>query len=309
MTWDLAEVWLEVAPDIIVPALVADFIYSYLQWVSDGECGTFQAAPPLGWDQQDLCTLGYLLANKEFPSARGLLESMLSPPMVMLPSSSLMEANDNYLLKNPFRVRKRRHKNKTKDTRVDVDEVEVHAGDSLAKQDPLPDDGETKQDLPAGDDKDKQNLLSCDEGDGGKDVDDNICDDGDSSKDCGNDTSDDKYDSKEGGDDNDSKEGGDHDDSKEGGDDDDSKEGGDDDDSKEGGDHDDSKEGGDDFDSNNGCRGVTRKRRSVSLKKGKEACAIIRIPTLDRYAQVKNQNKIVFHCQPILESLLGLAFN
>ena len=299
MTWDLAQVWLEVGPDIVVPAPVADFIYSYQQWVSDNEGGTFQAAPPLGWDQQDLCTLGYLLANKEFLSARGLLESMLSPPMVMLPTSSLMEANNNYLLKNPFRVRKRRRKKKNKDTRDDDDdEGEVHAGDSIAKQDPLPDEGETKQDLLAGDDKAKQDRLSCDEGDGGKDVDDNICDDGNSSTDCGNDTSDDNDGSKGGGNDDDSKKGGDDDDSKEGGD--DSNYGG-------GG----SKVRWDDCDSsNNGCKGVTRNRRSVSLKKGKEACAIIHIPTLDRYAQVKKKTeKQVFHCQPISESLFGLAFN
>ena len=111
--WDFTSVWLQVS-GVIVPAPVADFLLSYLQWVSDGSVGDFQVGPPCGWDPADLCTLVFLVANNEVSSAQQLMDSLPSPPRVMLPSSTLIVANDNHLKQNPFRRRRSRKNNKLK---------------------------------------------------------------------------------------------------------------------------------------------------------------------------------------------------
>ena len=116
---DFDKIWLEVA-GIAAPVLVADFLLSYLQWFDDGEPGIFQAEAPFGWVFQDLCTVGYLLANKEVSSAQGMVDRLLPQPvvtvprpMVMLPSSTLMEANDNHLKRNPFKRKSRKRSKPT----------------------------------------------------------------------------------------------------------------------------------------------------------------------------------------------------
>ena len=131
-TWDFCNIWLEVH-GIIVPAPVADFLLSYLHWFDDGNSGTCQAEAPLGWDLQDLCTLGYLVANKEVESAQKLIDSLPSPPMVMLPSSTLMGGNNNHLKKNPFR--KRRSGKKRKQAAQSVEQHDSTPGDDSSKGD------------------------------------------------------------------------------------------------------------------------------------------------------------------------------
>ena len=155
-TLDFSNIWLEVA-GIIVPAPVADFLVSFLHWVDEGKSGVYQAEAPLGWDQQDLCTVGYLLANKEVLSAQELIDSLPPRPMVMLQSSTLMEANDNHLRKNPFRRRRNSKKRKQKTTEADAiiskqdllmgghgDKGRTQVGQPVAKQDPLPGDDKSK---------------------------------------------------------------------------------------------------------------------------------------------------------------------
>ena len=161
-TCDFSNIWLEVA-GIIVPAPVADFLISFLQWVDDGKIGMCPAEAPHGWDRQDLCTVGYLLANKELSSAQELIDSLPPRPMVMLQSSTLMGANDNHLRKDPFRRRRICKKRKQKTTEADAgiskqnplmgrdcDEGRPQAGQPVAKQDPLP-----------GDDKSKDYVSKC----------------------------------------------------------------------------------------------------------------------------------------------------
>ena len=116
---DFDKIWLEVA-GIAAPVLVADFLLSFLQWCDDGKPSTFQAEAPSGWVYQDLCTVGYLLANKEVSSAQGMVDRlfpqpvvMVPPPVVMLSSSTLMEANDNHLKRNPFKRKSRKRRKPT----------------------------------------------------------------------------------------------------------------------------------------------------------------------------------------------------
>ena len=161
-TSDFSNIWLEVA-GIIAPAPMADFLISYLHWVDDGKIGMCQAEAPLGWDRQDLCTVGYLVANKELLSAQELIDSLPPRPMEMLQSSTLMGANDNHLRKNPFRRRRNGKWMKRKQTEADAgiskqdplmgrdgDKGQTQTGQPVARQDPLP-----------GDDKSKDYVRKC----------------------------------------------------------------------------------------------------------------------------------------------------
>ena len=146
---DFTSIWLQVS-GVIVPAPVADFLLSYLQWVSDGSVGDFQVGPPCGWDPADLCTLAFLVANKEVSSAQQLMDSLPSPPRVMLPSGTLIDANDNHLKHNPFR---RRRSRKHRILKVDADA------------------GIENQDLQMGDCDDGNKDVDCNNGDAFKVVD------------------------------------------------------------------------------------------------------------------------------------------
>ena len=105
---DLSDVWLEVG-GIVAPVFVADFLLSYLQWREGEQSHPFEATVPFGWFLEDLLTVGYLLANKEAILAQELLDNLIPRPQVPRQASTptnLMEGNDNYLKKNPFRRRK-----------------------------------------------------------------------------------------------------------------------------------------------------------------------------------------------------------
>ena len=184
-TWDFCNIWLEVR-GVSVPAPVADFLLSYLHWFDDGKTGTCQAEAPLGWDWEELCTLGYLVANKEVLSAQNLIDSLPSPPMVMLPSSTLMGGNNNHLKKNPFR--KRRSGKKRKQAVQSVEQHDPPPGDDSSKGDISKCGGDIDDSL--GQDNVEGNKgegdFECSKGDGNK-----CRGDDDGSKNVGDDTRDD----------------------------------------------------------------------------------------------------------------------
>ena len=100
---NLDTVQIEVAPGLALPAAAANFVFNRLQWISEGEAGPFEIGPPEGWDFNDLCTLSYLLSNQEFLLAQDMVENLLPLPSILLPSATLVEGNDDYLKKRPFR--------------------------------------------------------------------------------------------------------------------------------------------------------------------------------------------------------------
>ena len=294
-TRDFCNIWLEVR-GIIVPAPVADFLLSYLHWFDDGKSGTCQVEPPLGWDWQDLCTVGYLVANREVLSAQKLIDS-LPCPMVMLSSSTLMEGNNNHLKKNPFRKRRSGKKRK-------------QADQSVANHDPSQGDDSSKGDISkcGGDiDVDGGKIevdFDCIKDDGNKcrgDVDGSKSEDHvDGSRNVCNDTQDDADSNR----DVDVDEGTRHDrdGSKLGGDGStyggcDNKSAGDGTSDDCGGSKGESDQNSDDSAGNKkGGKGTSRTRMSGSLKKRKEAYAIIHIPTLDRNAQVQKNRLLKYLC-------------
>ena len=102
---DLSDVWLEVG-GVVAPVFVADFLFSYLQWLED-QSNPFEAKVPSGWEMGDLLTVGYLLANEEAILAQEMIDNLIPRQDVKASNqTTLMEANDNYLKKNPFRRRK-----------------------------------------------------------------------------------------------------------------------------------------------------------------------------------------------------------
>ena len=61
---------------------------------------------PSASNLDDLITLAFLLADEDFSKGRELAKKIVdrSAPMVLLPSSSLVDStNQNHLKKNPFR--------------------------------------------------------------------------------------------------------------------------------------------------------------------------------------------------------------
>lgn len=53
----------------------------------------------------DLVDLAFLLAEQDFVKAKKVADMIMHTrePMFMLPSSSMLESNDNYLKRNPFK--------------------------------------------------------------------------------------------------------------------------------------------------------------------------------------------------------------
>ena len=102
---DLETVLIEVTPGLALPAGAADFVLNRLEWISEGGTGPFEIGPPEGWDFNDLCTLSFLLSNQEFLLAQDMVENLLPLPSILLPSATVVEGNDNYLKKRPFRGR------------------------------------------------------------------------------------------------------------------------------------------------------------------------------------------------------------
>ena len=160
-----------VGPDIWVPPRVADFLISRMQWIREGgEHADFQVGAPPGFDYGDLTTLAYLIVTNDLVAAKVLADNLPRSQMWMEPSSSsLVEENANYTLKNPFKRRRGRQRKQGETS-------------GFMEKDPLSSDGLPMQDPTAGDGKAKQGLLSDDDKDSSIDVDDGTFDGGDSSE-------------------------------------------------------------------------------------------------------------------------------
>ena len=103
----LEDTMIDVLPGVALPALVADFIFSRVEWIRGGERGEFKAVAPACWDLHELFTLAFLVARKETCAAGIMVSNLLRPPPTLLPSASLMSGNDNYKKGNPFRRRRK----------------------------------------------------------------------------------------------------------------------------------------------------------------------------------------------------------
>ena len=102
---NLDTVQIDVAPGLALPAGAANFVFNRLQWISEGETGTFETGAPDGWDFNDLCTLAFLLSNREFLLAQDMVQNLLRLPSILQPSSTLAVGNNNHLKLRPFRGR------------------------------------------------------------------------------------------------------------------------------------------------------------------------------------------------------------
>ena len=100
----------EIRPGIFVHAAVATFLSKRLQWIEGGEEGPFQVTVPSGLEFDDLCTLALLLAKDQLGLAKEMVDHLSRRPMVMMPSATFGGGNDNYLVRNPFKRRKKRGK-------------------------------------------------------------------------------------------------------------------------------------------------------------------------------------------------------
>ena len=90
-------------PGVPLPAPVADFIFSRVEWIRQGERGVFECEAPASWDLHDLCTLAFLVATKDTSAAGVMVSNLLRPPSRLLPSATLVNGNNNYKKSNPFR--------------------------------------------------------------------------------------------------------------------------------------------------------------------------------------------------------------
>ena len=99
---NLNTVQIEVAPGLALPAGAANFVFNRLQWISEGETGSFEIGAPSGWDFNDLCTLSFLLSRQEFSLAQDMVENFLRLPSILQPSATLTVSNNNHLKKRPF---------------------------------------------------------------------------------------------------------------------------------------------------------------------------------------------------------------
>ena len=88
---------IEVYPGLPLPAAAADFVFNRLAWIRQGGEEHFDYGAPQPWDYHDLCTLAYLIDNREISSAHDLVRLLLRPPSILLPSATVSTFNDNYL--------------------------------------------------------------------------------------------------------------------------------------------------------------------------------------------------------------------
>ena len=86
-----------------MPPGVADFIFSRIEWIREGEQADFQVGVPNGYQFDDLATLAHLIVTEDLAAAKVLAANLPRSQMWMEPSSSLPEGNANYLRKNPFK--------------------------------------------------------------------------------------------------------------------------------------------------------------------------------------------------------------
>ena len=100
---DLENIHTDVLPSLSLPAGAACFVLARVEWIRQGEVAAFDLEAPSPWQFSDLCTLAFLVANRETDAARLMVANLLQPPSILLPSATLMNQNDNYLMKFPFR--------------------------------------------------------------------------------------------------------------------------------------------------------------------------------------------------------------
>ena len=111
--------------DIYVPPGIADYIFSRIHWIQEGEQGNFQVEVPRGYDFADLATLAHLIVTDDLGPAKALADNLPRSQMWMEPTStSLLEGNANYTLKNPFKRRRgkkgKRNRNEAAENSVQV---------------------------------------------------------------------------------------------------------------------------------------------------------------------------------------------
>ena len=104
---------IEVYPGLPLPAAAADFVFNRLALIRQGGEEHFDYGAPQPWDYHDLCTLAYLIDNREISSAHDLVRLLPRPTSILLPSATVSTFNDNYLKVNPFRRRRRRRRSTT----------------------------------------------------------------------------------------------------------------------------------------------------------------------------------------------------
>ena len=108
----LENVWTDVLPGVPLPATAANFIFARIEWIRQGESGTFLMEAPSPWKHSDLCTLAFLIAGREISSATLMVTNLLQPPSTLLHSSTLVYQNDNYLKSRPLRRRRKQKRRK-----------------------------------------------------------------------------------------------------------------------------------------------------------------------------------------------------
>ena len=105
---DLEDQQMEVGPGMVLPLPEADYVFSWMNFIRMGKTGEIFAHPSCKLNLEDLSTLAYLLVNEDITAAQLLFANLLRAPPTMLPSSTLMDQNENYLKSNPFGGRRRR---------------------------------------------------------------------------------------------------------------------------------------------------------------------------------------------------------
>ena len=106
--WDLAFEVTDIAPGISAPLAVADFVFSFSWWTQNGQIGEFENGTPPGYDREELLTIAFLLAIKDFSSVEKMVECLPPPPMVMMPSANMhnLEGQEESRRRNAKRKRK-----------------------------------------------------------------------------------------------------------------------------------------------------------------------------------------------------------
>ena len=112
---DLENEFTDVLPGLSLPARAASFVFARITWIQGGEKEVFDMEAPPPWNFFDLCTLAFLVSNRETSSAKLMLSNLLQPcpPSNLLPSATLMNQNDNYMKAQPLRRRRRRRPSST----------------------------------------------------------------------------------------------------------------------------------------------------------------------------------------------------
>ena len=97
---DLKNVFTDILPGLSLPAGAACFVIARVDWIRQGEVNAFDVEALSPWNFDDLCTLAFFVANHKTDAARLMVANLL------LPSATLLNQNDNYIKKRPFRRRK-----------------------------------------------------------------------------------------------------------------------------------------------------------------------------------------------------------